>query len=184
MSSLAALQGCGDDEEDTGGGGKGGTSGAAGEAGDGGTAGSTTGGRGGSAGSGATGGTGGATGGSGPTGGTSGAAGAPGGAGGAGGEGGGPPEDRMSVCSEYCQLYQDKDCELSDANTYEGANPEQTCRDTCNAADWELGERGAASGNTVHCRLTHAGLAAAPSPGPDQLHCDHASAEPSEVCVD
>ena len=183
MSSLAALQGCGDDEDDTasgGKGGKGGTSGAAGDAGDGGTAGNT-GGTGGN-----TGGTGGNTGGTaGNTGGTAGtptggAGGVPsGGQGGQGGEGG-AGEDRLTVCTAYCQGWVDKDCELSAANTY---TDEPDCRDTCMNADWEIGEPGVGMGNTINCRLQHTMLAADPSPGPDETHCGHASENSTGNCV-
>lgn len=179
MSSLAALQGCGDDEEDTGG--KGGSSGNAGEAGDGGTSGSAgssgSSGRGGSSGSGGQGGTAGASGGTGGS--VSGAGGAPGGAGGAGGEGG-ATQTRAEVCTDYCQAWVDKDCDRSAANTY---TDEPDCRDVCNAADWELGEPGDATGNSVHCRLWHTGLAAAPNPDPDETHCGHASENSTGQCV-
>lgn len=179
MSSLAALQGCGDDEDDGGGGGgKGGTSGAAGEAGDGGTSGAAgSGARGGTGGSGATGGTGGATGG---TGAVSGAGGAPGGAGGEGGQGeggGGTDEQRASVCMTYCASYFSHGCDsFDDTNTYDDA---ADCQSTCEDSSWDIGVP-AVAGPTIWCRAGHADLAV----GADQeLHCGHASEEPTGVCI-
>lgn len=173
MGSLAALQGCGGDDDD---GGDGSSSG--GEAGDG-TGGNVTGGRGGSTGGSPTGGRGGSTGGT-TQGGAGGAPGGMGGEPGVGGEGGGTTETRAAVCTEYCTLYEMKNCDEAAANTY---GSQQDCIDTCGAADWEIGDRMDGSGNTVHCRLTHAGLADGDN-APDELHCGHASAEPTGVCVD
>ena len=172
--SLAIVPGCGGDDDDNGGtstGGKGGTSsggkGGTSTGGKGGTAGTSTGGKGGTAGT--------STGGSGGTSGTM------GGEGGAvvGGEGGGGPGgDRAAACSDYCDTYYDSMCETFPAtNIY--ANIAQ-CNDICNMAIWVLGEPGDAMGSSVHCRLTHAGLAA----GGDETHCGHASATSTGNCVD
>ncbi len=172
MGSLAALQGCGgdDDEGAATGGSAGEDSGGTAGTGTGGTAGKATGGTAGKA----TGGTAGTT-----TGGTAGTAGtAPeGGMGGdgVGGEGGGGSVDRLALCTEYCQAYSDKACFDAALDTYDD---EPTCRDTCVSSDWEIGADGAASGDSINCRLTHTGLASAPSPGPDMLHCGHASETP------
>jgi hypothetical protein len=181
MSSLAALQGCGDDEEDNTSGGKGGTSGAAGEAGDGGTSGTPTGGRGGSAGSG---GTTGGTGGSGPTGGTAGTMGGAGGepGGGAGGEGGNGEggggtvdQARIDACGQYCTSYFSHMCETFDTNSYDDA---ADCQGTCEGSSWGIGAPGVA-GTTIWCRISHADMAS----GADQeLHCGHASENSTGVC--
>jgi hypothetical protein len=174
MGSLASLQGCGGDDDD---GGDDGSSkgGEAGES----SGGSSTGGRGGTS-------TGGSSTGGSSTGGSStgGAGGAPGGMGGepsVGGEGGGgTTEDRATLCSSYCQAYYDKGCFAAAMDTY---GDEQTCRDTCNSADWPDGTPGEASGNTLACRITHVGLASA-TMRPDMLHCGHASEDPPNTCVD
>ena len=177
MSSLAALQGCGDDEEGDGGGGKGGTSGAAGEAGDGGTSGTAGGGTGGSAGGGR-GGTGGQTGGTGGS--VSGAGGAPGGAGGEGGgdggSGSGDPQ-RVAACNMYCTSYFSHGCDaFDDTNTYDDA---PDCQSTCEGSAWDIGQPGVV-GNTIFCRMSHADLAVAPDV---ELHCGHASEDPTGVCL-
>ncbi len=184
MSSLAALQGCGDDEEDNGDGG-GAKGGGAGEAGDGGTAGTTggsggSGARGGSGGSsGATGGSGGATGG---TGAVSGAGGAPGGAGGEGGNGeggaGNTDPQRMSACAQYCASYFTHGCDAFDTDTY---NTVMACQSTCQDSDWGIGQPGVV-GDTIFCRLSHADLATG-SAADVEMHCGHASENPTGVCL-
>jgi hypothetical protein len=174
MGSLAALQGCGGDDDDEGTGGGGGSSGSKATGGTG-TGGKATGGTG--TGGKATGGTGTggkATGGTGTggtaTGGTAtgGAGGAPGGA---GGEGGGSDGTRAAACTDYCQAFEDAMCRTFQTNTYDD---EADCRDVCNASDWAIGDEGDASGNSINCRLTHAGLADA-NPAMRMLHCGHAS---------
>jgi hypothetical protein len=175
VGSFAIMQGCGGDDDDGGGdggdgGGKGGSSGSA--TGGSSTGGSSTGGKGGSS----TGGRGGSSGSS-----TGGAAGAPGGAGGedSGGEGGGGTADplRVAACSTYCSTYFVNMCETFDTDTY---NDQPTCQSTCEDASWEIGTPGVA-GDTVNCRLSHAGMAMAAD---QELHCGHASEEPTGVCVD
>jgi hypothetical protein len=176
MGSLAALQGCGGDDDDGGDGGGGGsagkaTGGSSGKA-TGGTAGKGTGGSAGKA----TGGTAGKA-----TGGAAGTAtgGSGGEMGGAGGEGGSVSEDRAAVCEEYCDAYYEIGCNTATtANTY---TDEPNCRNVCNAADWPLGERGDAAGDTLHCRVSHVGLA---SMGNTAVHCGHASENSTGVCVD
>jgi len=176
MGSLAALQGCGGDDDDGGTGGKGNTGG-----------GKATGGSGGKATGGSSGSGGKATGGSagkgttGGTSGTSGAGGEPGGSG-AGGEGGaGADPLRLPACTVYCQGYVDAACQTSDADTY---GDEPTCRDVCMAADWPIGTPGATSGDTIACRTTHTGLAFAATVKRDETHCGHASENPPSTCVD
>jgi hypothetical protein len=177
MGSLAALQGCGGDDDDNGGDGSKG-----GEAGDG-SGGTATGGRGGSSTGGtSTGGRGGSSTGGSSTGGSStgGAGGAPGGMGGedtGGGAGGASGGDREAACTEYCELYYEVGCEMFDANYYVNV---AGCQGNCNVAIWELGEPGDMAGNSVHCRLTHAGLA---SEGMTQVHCGHAAANSTGQCV-
>jgi hypothetical protein len=171
VGSFAAMQGCGGDDDDGGDGSSGGKGGSAGSAtgGKGGSAGSATGGKGGSAGS--------------ATGGKGGTAGAPGGAGGeggnsVGGEGGGSGESRAEVCADYCQLYFDTGCSAFDGGFY---GTVAGCQTLCETSVWELGEPGAAAGNSVHCRLTHAGLAAAATD--PMTHCGHARADSTGICV-
>jgi hypothetical protein len=181
--SLAIVQGCGGDDDDSGGNtggssgsggssGKGGSSGSSGSAGKGGSSGSSgasgTGGKGGTAGQGGT-----------TTGGTSGAGGAPGGAGGEGG-GSAPDETRVMVCGLYCASYYAAMCDDFDTDSYDN---EADCNSTCVGSDWELGNPGGA-GDTISCRRDHAGLAqAATTPADRELHCGHASAESTGVCV-
>jgi hypothetical protein len=176
MGSLAALQGCGGDDDDAGTGGKGGTSGSAGK---GGTSGSA--GKGGTSGSAGKGGTSGSAG-KGGTSGTSGTSGAGGAPGGEGGEGGaGSDMLRLAACTAYCQAYNDAQCFDADADTY---GDEAGCRDVCVAADWPIGTPGAMSGDTIACRTTHSGLAFASVTKPDETHCGHASENPPAACVD
>jgi len=54
------------------------------------------------------------------------------------------------------------------------------CIGNCSQAIWALGEPGATSGSSVHCRLTHAGLA---SEGMTETHCGHAAANSTGSCV-
>jgi len=176
VGSFAMMQGCGGDDDDDGGSGddKGGSSGSS----SGGSSGSNTGGSSGSN----TGGTSGTnTGGTSGTG-TGGSAGAPGGAGGEGGGSGGGSgdEERATVCGQYCTLYWSKVCYEAPSDTY---TDQDDCQSTCEDASWGLGDSGDAAGNTVHCRLTHAGLATDMAP-PDNTHCGHASEVPTGVCVD
>ena len=183
MGSIAALGGCGGDDDDAGGGGdgKGGKGGSSGS----GTGGSSTGGKatGGASGS-STGGkaTGGASGSA--TGGTAGTAtgGAGGAPGGAGGEGGASGGDRQAVCNDYCELYFDTGCEAFPANLNVYATVAQ-CEDICFQANWALGEPGDGAGNSVHCRLTHAGLASNASGADIETHCGHASATSTGNCI-
>jgi hypothetical protein len=170
MGSLAALQGCGGDDDDGGTGGKAGSSGSAGKGGSSGKGG--TAGQGGSSGKGGSSGQGG-SGQGGSSGATSGAGGAPGGA---GGEGGGASGDRVEACADYCEAYF-ATCESYTTNRYDD---EADCNVVCADAPWELGDPGDGAGDTVHCRLTHAGYAADMDP---ELHCDHSSYEPSAVCI-
>jgi hypothetical protein len=177
MGSLAALQGCGGDDDDggTGGtssGGSAGKGGSSGSAGKGGASGSA--GKGGASGSAGKGGTSGST-----TGGTSGAGGEPGGAGGEGGAGVDPL--RYPACQGYCQVYQDAGCFDAAADTYDN---EPNCRDTCMEADWPIGTVGAMSGDSIACRTTHSGLALASATMPNETHCGHASENPPSACVD
>jgi hypothetical protein len=162
MVSLAALSGCGsDDEEQTGTGDSGGSSGGS----TGGSAGSATGGS-------ATGGS--ATGGS-ATGGSAGSA-PQGGTGGSGGDG-----DRVETCRVYCVVYYDKDCGFSSANTYTN---QADCRDVCVSSDWELGSPNDETGDSIQCRLTYAVAAQttlSEDPEPDEANCGNAS-ESSDSC--
>jgi hypothetical protein len=174
VGSASIMQGCGGDDDDDDDGGNGGSSGSA----TGGSSGSATGGR---AGSTSTGGRAGSS-----TGGTSpGGMGGEGGSetsGGAGGEGGAGDEAafREFVCTSYCQMYKDKGCLDAEANSY---TDEPDCRSECQAADWAIGDENDTSGDTVYCRYYHAFLASETSM-PDELHCGHAAAEPTDVCVD
>ena len=179
MGSLAALQGCGGDDDD-GGDSSGGKGGEAGEE-TGGTSsgGTSTGGRGGTT-------TGGTTSGGTSSGGTStgGMGGAEGGVGGedtGGGAGGSGPGDRQAACDEYCQVYYEAGCEAFDGGYY---GTEMGCANLCAMTIWELGEDGDAAGNSVHCRLTHANNALnAATAELTETHCGHARAEPTGVCV-
>jgi hypothetical protein len=181
MGSLAALQGCGGDDDD--GGGDGSTGGEAGD----GSGGTSTGGRAGSSTGGtSTGGRAGSSTGGSSTGGSStgGAGGAPGGMGGedtGGGAGGASGGDREAACTDYCNVYYQAGCDAFDGGYY---GTEENCVTTCTGAIWETGEPGAGSGNSVHCRLTHAGYADdAASAEETQTHCGHARATPMGVCV-
>jgi hypothetical protein len=184
MGSLAALQGCGGDDDD---GGDGSSTG--GEAGDG-SGGTATGGRAGSSTGGtSTGGRAGSSTGGTATGGragssTGGAGGAPGGMGGedtGGGAGGASGGDREAACTDYCDVYYQAGCDAFDGGYY---GTEENCVTTCTGAIWDTGEPGAGSGNSVHCRLTHAGYANdAASAEETETHCGHARATPMGVCV-
>lgn len=181
MVSLAAMQGCGDDDGDDGGGATGGSGGEAGED-TGGSSGSS--GRGGSSSGGTSSGGGGGRGGT-SSGGTAGSM--PGGMGGEGGEavggeggGGDGSGDREAACADYCQTYFDTGCEAFDGNYY---GNESQCATICSTSNWTLGEEGDAAGNSVHCRLTHAGFAADATGAQIETHCGHASANSTGQCV-
>lgn len=177
--SLAVMQGCGGDDDDGGDGGdddKGGSSGSGGTTG--GSSGS--GGKGGTSGSSGSAGKGG-TGGTAPTGGAGGAPGGQGGEGGnvSGGEGGGGTADpeRIAQCGVYCTSYFTNGCNTFATDTYDD---QPTCQSTCQDASWPIGAPGIA-GDTIFCRQAHAAMAT----GADQeLHCGHASENPTAVCVD
>jgi hypothetical protein len=171
MGSLAALQGCGGDDDDGGDGGSE-TGGEAGESSGGSTGGNQTGGRGGSTGGSTTGGTntGGST--------TGGAGGAPGGMGGddsVGGEGGGSGDvEREFACTSYCDAYFLNMCDTFDSNTYSNRND---CQSTCEDSSWEIGVAG--PGDTINCRLGNALLAVGAE---QETRCEYASEE-SSVCM-
>jgi hypothetical protein len=173
VGSVATMQGCGGDDDDDGdddGSMTGGSSGSnTGGSSTGGRAGSSTGGRAGSS-------TGGST--------TGGGGGAPGGMGGeggnaVGGEGGGSGGgDRASACTDYCSTYFDTGCPMYDGGFY---GTQAGCQTLCETSVWALGEPGDMAGNSVHCRLSHAELAAAASD--PTTHCGHAKADPTGICV-
>jgi hypothetical protein len=156
--AFASLQGCGSDD-DTSGTGSAGTTGTGGASGgkagttstggaSGGKAGTTS--SGGAAGKGGTSSSGGAS-----SGGASEAGGAE--AGGAG---------AYSVCEEYCTLDATK-CPTLFGTDYGTA---EDCETAC--ADMPVGDEGASTGDSVECRISHAGYADGTD---DAQHCPHAS---------
>lgn len=89
---------------------------------------------------------------------------------GTGGEGGGT---RGGLCSQYCDA-------VTSACSGESAqyDDEADCLAYCGAAGWPEGSSTDQSGNTLFCRIYHAGVAASdPS-----THCPHAGPSGADVC--
>jgi hypothetical protein len=89
--------------------------------------------------------------------------------------GGGAP-----TCSAYCAKIQ-MNCTAASGDA--GGNAQYMDAATCNsycttAAGWPAGTTGDTSGNTIGCRLYHAGAAAADP----VLHCPHAGPTGGNVC--
>lgn len=165
--ALFAVGGCGSDDEESGGtGGSGGGSGGS-TGGSGGSTGGSGGATGGTAGT-ATGGTAGTA-----TGGTAGSS--TGGTAGAAGGGGG------LTCAAFCAAV---------AAACTGANVQYASENECMTAcaGWPVGTEGATSGDTLACRMYHAGVAATdPQPDNANTHCPHAGADGGGVggpCTD
>jgi hypothetical protein len=93
------------------------------------------------------------------------------------GDDGGPVADAGLLpvtCAEYCVTIQ-ANCT---GDNEQFANP-----GACNAAcDWDLGDRGATTGDTVACRLYHA-TAAGESEDAAMTHCPHAGETPTAFCM-
>lgn len=78
----------------------------------------------------------------------------------------------LTLCEQYCVL-----AELHCAGPNALSFGEKPCVDVCGS--WPLGEPGDALGDSLHCRLTHLGLAGA-DPG---AHCAKGAPEGGGVCV-
>jgi hypothetical protein len=97
------------------------------------------------------------------------------------GEGGASGGDRAAVCTEYCDIYYQAGCDSFDGGYY---GDEGNCVTVCTGAIWEFGDPGDGAGNSVHCRLTHAGYANdAATAEETETHCGHARATPMGTCV-
>jgi hypothetical protein len=86
-----------------------------------------------------------------------------------------------NVCGTWCEVY----CDVVMNNcTGENAQYEDqsACMTECSNMSTQ-GEPGATSGDTVQCRITHAGFAGTTSDGPS-VHCSHAGPSGGGVCVD
>ena len=92
------------------------------------------------------------------------------GGGGDAGQDAGPAEP---TCDEYCDAVLAA-CTGANAQYQEASQ----CLGNCALISWELGTPGDTDGNTVACRTTHAGLAAADP----ATHCAHAGTSGGDVC--
>lgn len=82
------------------------------------------------------------------------------------------------TCAAYCAKIQ-MNCTGGDAGGNEQYTSESACNSYCTtAAGWPAGMIGDTSGNTIGCRLYHAGAAAA-DPG---VHCPHAGPTGGNLC--
>ena len=83
------------------------------------------------------------------------------------------------TCAAYCAKIQ-MNCTTDDGGSGNAQYPDvQTCTSYCTtAAGWPAGMTGDQTGNTIGCRLYHAGAAAADP----VLHCPHAGPTGGAVC--
>ncbi|HEX6836627.1 MAG TPA: hypothetical protein VF334_08645 [Polyangia bacterium] len=81
------------------------------------------------------------------------------------------------TCAAYCAKIQ-MNCTGGDAGGNEQYASESGCNSYCGSAGWGVGMIGDTSGNTIGCRLYHAGAAAADP----VLHCPHAGPTGGAVC--
>lgn len=82
------------------------------------------------------------------------------------------------TCAAYCAKIQ-MNCTGGDAGGNEQYTSESACNSYCtSAAGWPAGMIGDTSGNTIGCRLYHAGAAAADP----VVHCPHAGPTGGNVC--
>lgn len=80
------------------------------------------------------------------------------------------------LCNQYCDLVM---ANCQDANKlYESADE---CLSACETIP-DTGEDGATSGNSIQCRIYHAGDSAAGAE--PATHCPHAGENPTDQCVD
>ncbi len=92
-------------------------------------------------------------------------------------DGGGVCSDPEPTCANYCAA-------VTDACTGENAayGSEQACLDYCNTfGQLPEGTAGATDGNSIACRLYHAGVAAT-SDANAAIHCPHAGPTGGDVC--
>ena len=78
------------------------------------------------------------------------------------------------ICGSYCDVY----CDAMDARCGDEYADRDQCMAACGAIDAE-GDVGAVDGNSIQCRIYHAGLPAADEPA---THCGHAGADGGGVC--
>ncbi|MBX3273801.1 MAG: DUF4331 family protein [Sandaracinaceae bacterium] len=76
-------------------------------------------------------------------------------------------------CDRYCDVM-GTNCTGANAQYADRAE----CMRYCGEANWPLGREGDMSGNTLECRIYHAGVA----PEDPAFHCPHASPTGREVC--
>ena len=183
--SLVALQGCGDDAEEADGGSGGSTAGSS----SGGKGGSTSGGStsGGSSSGGST--SGGSSNGGSTSGGSSNGGSSNGGTDSSGGDtgtagdtgaGGAGASEKAAVCEEYCEVYFARNCDDETKNTDDTYADVDGCETQCLTLQ-QLGSEGDSAGNTIHCRLSHAGFAPEGGDGSDD-HCGHAAFDSTGPC--
>jgi hypothetical protein len=83
------------------------------------------------------------------------------------------------TCGSWCEVY----CHLMDANCSDqpADYPDlASCLDTCQGFSTE-GDAKSDMGDTVQCRISHAGVPALINP---ELECGHAAASPTNYCID
>lgn len=96
-----------------------------------------------------------------------------------GGSSSSPPPNALT-CTSYCGKMASV-CTATDVQ-YQGLTG--TCDSYCGTTNvWTVGTAGDASGNTLACRVTHVGLAAAAMTAPEKTaHCGHAGPSGGDVC--
>lgn len=79
-----------------------------------------------------------------------------------------------TLCEEYCGTMM-TNCSGANAQ-YESM---EECISMCDSAGWREGQDGDSGGNSLHCRITHAGALAAADP---VTHCPHAGPTGGDMC--
>lgn len=80
----------------------------------------------------------------------------------------------LDLCESYCSTMM---ANCSGANAQFESMDE--CLTLCEAAGWREGQEGDSGGNSLHCRITHAGDLAIDDP---ETHCPHAGPTGGEMC--
>ena len=79
------------------------------------------------------------------------------------------------VCGGYCEVY----CDLMETNCGDSFPDRDACMGACDNY-WMMGAPGADAGDSVQCRIYHAGALAATNA---EVHCPHAGADGGGVCA-
>jgi len=83
-------------------------------------------------------------------------------------------------CSAWCAAIFNSTFQSVCNTTTPDFNTQDNCNSWCNSTNQTLGNDGDVSGNTLGCRIYHAGVAAGSTP--PTAHCDHASMMGGDTC--